>query len=85
MKKKKPGKASFSKYFERDEKLLFASRAGNFYAGSELLQRYFEIRYKVGNNVSPTLIKLLDSWEFNHAFFDAYNNICVHYKHDGTP
>lgn len=82
MKKNKPKKASFSKYVDYDEKLLFASRAGNFSAGSELLKRFFGLRYLVGNSVSPTLVKLLDSWEFNHAFFDAYNTICKCYKHN---
>lgn len=77
--KKKPKKASFFEYFEYDESLLLASRAGNFSASNELLKRFFNMRYLIGNGLSRTIVKLLDSWEFNHAFFEAYNNMCRYY------
>ncbi len=80
--KKKPKKASFSEFHDYDESLLLASRAGNFSAGNELLKRFFDMRYLLGKVLSPTIVKLLDSWEFNHAFFDAYNSTCRFYLHN---
>lgn len=79
---KKPKKASFSEFNDYDESLLFATRAGNFSAGNELLKRFFDMRYLLGKILSPTIVKLLDSWEFNHAFFDAYNSTCRFYLHN---
>lgn len=79
--KNKPKKARVFKYIDSDEHLLFSSRSGNFNAGNQLLQKFFSIRYKIGQSVSPTIMKLLDSWEFNHAFFDSYNNAFRNYKH----
>ncbi|MBR5750297.1 MAG: hypothetical protein IKX82_01445 [Bacilli bacterium] len=62
-----------------DGYLLLLSRSGNVNAKSEFYKRYFDKRYLVGRSVSPTLIKLLDPWEFNHAFFDAFTSMCRNY------
>lgn len=62
-----------------DGYLLLLSRSGNANAKSEFYKRYFDKRYLVGRSVSPTIIKLLDPWEFNHAFFDAFNSVYKNY------
>lgn len=77
-----PSKGSFSKCGESYEKLLIAARAGNLNAANELLKNLFDIRLKVGRGISPTIVKLLDSWEFNHAFFEAYSSLCKTYREE---
>ena len=62
-----------------DGYLLLLSRSGNVNAKSEFYKRYFDKRYLVGRSVSPTIIKLLDPWEFNHAFYDAFTSVYKNY------
>jgi len=77
-----PSRGSFSKCGEPYEKLLVAARAGNLNAANELLKSLFDIRLKIGRGISPTIVRLLDSWEFNHAFFEAYSSLCKNYKEE---
>ena len=77
---KKLTKQSFSTFADPDENLLMGARAGNISATNELLQKYFDMRFAVARYLSPTIVRLLDRWEFNHAFFDAYNNTCKNYS-----
>lgn len=77
-----PSKGSFLTYEEPLENLLVAARAGNFNASADLMKRLFDMRYRIGNGISPTIVKLLDAWEFNHAFFEAFNNLFKYYKEE---
>ena len=62
-----------------DGYLLLLSRSGNTNAKSEFYKRYYDRRYLVGRSVSPTITDLLDNWEFNHAFYDAFMAIYKNY------
>lgn len=75
-----PSRGSFSNPFHSDGYLLLLSRVGNNSSKNELLRRYYDRRYVVGKSVSPTIIKYLDSWEFNHAFYDAYTSVYKNYS-----
>ena len=74
-----PSRGSLSNTRPSDGYLLLLSRAGNSNGKDELLKRYYDKRYLVGRSVSPTIIKLLDTWEFNHAFYDAYTSVYKNY------
>lgn len=84
MKGKPSAKGSFSVYSDPLERLIVASRAGNVNAGNELIKTLFDIRYKVGRGISPTIVRLLDPWEFNHAFFQAYMSLIRNYRLGNT-
>ena len=75
-----PSRGSFSNPLDSDGYLLLLSRVGNYSSKDELLKRYYDKRYLVGRSVSPTIIKLLDTWEFNHAFYDAYTSVYKNYS-----
>ncbi len=75
-----PSRGSFSNPLNSDGYLLLLSRVGNNSSKEELLKRYYDKRFLVGRSVSPTIINLLDTWEFNHAFYDAYTSVYKNYS-----
>ena len=75
-----PSRGSLLATLPSDGYLLLLSRVGNYSSKDELLKRYYDKRYLVGRSVSPTIIKLLDTWEFNHAFYDAYTSVYKNYS-----
>ena len=78
-----PSRGSFSNPLDSDGYLLLLSRVGNNSSKEELLKRYYDKRFLVGRSVSPTIINLLDTWEFNHAFYDAYTSVYKNYSFGG--
>lgn len=75
-----PSRGSLLATLPSDGYLLLLSRVGNNSSKEELLKRYYDKRFLVGRSVSPTIINLLDTWEFNHAFYDAYTSVYKNYS-----